>query len=105
VSELGGIFTLKFLIIHFLLISHHGSDESALTQEQIRGILQYLPTSEEKTALCHYLDAETSTVDNLCECEKFMVAIMAVKHAKRKLNAILYIQKFASSLEELRRGK
>jgi hypothetical protein len=45
-----------------------------------------------------------SKVDGLCECEKFMVAIMAVKHAKRKLNAILYMQKFASSIEELRRG-
>ena len=79
-------------------------DESALTQEQIRGILGYLPTSEEKTALRSYLDAGGSNdVDSLCECEKFMVAIMTVKHAKRKLNALLYIQKFASSLEELRR--
>jgi hypothetical protein len=34
-----------------------------------------------------------------------MVAIMAVKHAKQKLNAILYIKKFTSSLEELRRGE
>ena len=86
-------------------MSHHYSDDSCLTQEQIRGIIQYLPTSEEKTALRSYLDGDISTVDDLCECEKFMVAIMTVKHAKRKLNAILYMQKFASSLEELRRGK
>lgn len=33
-----------------------------------------------------------------------MVAMMNVKHAKRKLNAILYIQRFASSLAELQRG-
>jgi restriction endonuclease Mrr len=89
-----------------LTTSAHDSDDTALSQEQIRGVLQYLPTSEEKTALQTYLRNEgDSNVDGLCECEKFMVAIMAVKHAKQKLNAILYIQKFTSSLEELRRGE
>ena len=80
-------------------------DDSALTQEQIRGLLQYLLTSEEKSALRKYLDEKSGDIENLCECEKFMVAIMTVKHVKRKLDSILYIQKFASSLEELRRGK
>ena len=94
------------LISFFSSPTPYCSDESAFTQEQVRGILQYLPTSEEKTALRNYLDLGGShDVDSLCESEKFMVAMMTVKHAKRKLNAILYMQKFASSLEELRRGK
>jgi hypothetical protein len=80
-------------------------DDSALTQEQIRGLLQYLPTSEERSALRKYLDETSGDIENLCECEKFMVAIMIVKHVKRKLDSILYMQKFASSVEELRRGK
>lgn len=90
-------------ILTLQCIRYCDSDDSALTQEQIRGIIQYLPTSEEKAALRGYLDG--ATIDSLCECEKFMVAIMAVKHAKRKLNAILFIQKFDSSLAELQRGK
>ena len=75
-----------------------------MTQEQVNGILRFIPTSDEKRSLHHYLVDGHGSLASLCECEKFMVAVSKVKHAKRKLNAILFMQNFASSLEELRNG-
>ena len=39
----------------------------------------------------------------LCECEKFMVAMTGIEHAKRKLSAIQFMQSFGTCLEDLRR--
>jgi hypothetical protein len=74
-----------------------------MTPEQIRGIMQYTPTSEERSALRDYLGEPGHGSSDLCECEKFMVAMMGVKHANRKLSAILFMQSFSSCLEDLRR--
>jgi len=64
------------------------SDENALTAEQMQNIIEYLPTSEERKALEAYMlegDQDAAEkFDGLCECEKFMVAMMTVKHAERK---------------------
>ena len=42
--------------------------------------------------------------DGLCECEKFMVSMMTVKHAKRKVRALLFKLQFESCLEALYQG-
>jgi hypothetical protein len=43
--------------------------------------------------------------DGLCECEQFMVAIMTVKHAKRKVRALLFKLQFEGCLDSLEQGE
>jgi len=80
-------------------------NEHALTAEQIENIIEYLPTKEERKALEAYMleggqDA-AEKFDCLCECEKFMVSMMTVKHAKRKVRALLFKLQFQSCLEDI----
>ena len=91
----------------FLFVGLH-SDENAMTAEQMQNIIEYLPTSDERKALEAYMleggqDA-AEKFDGLCECEKFMVAMMTVKHAKRKVRALLFKLQFESCLESLEKG-
>lgn len=76
-----------------------------MTPEQIRAIIQLLPTTEEKRQLNTYLSRKHTTIGALCECEKFMVAMLKVRHAKRKLDALLFIKKFSTTIEELLNGE
>ncbi|CAB9521758.1 Disheveled-associated activator of morphogenesis 1 [Seminavis robusta] len=80
-------------------------DENCMTAEQIEHIIEYLPSREERKALEAYMleggqDA-AEKFDGLCECEKFMVSMMTVKHAKRKVRALLFKLQFESCLEAL----
>ena len=80
-------------------------DEQALTAEQIENIIEYLPTKEEGKALESYMleggqDA-AEKFEGLCECEKFMVSMMTVKHAKRKVTALLFKLQFESCILEI----
>ena len=84
------------------------SDENSMTAEQIEHIIEYLPTRDERKALEAYMleggqDA-AEKFDGLCECEKFMVSMMTVKHAKRKVRALLFKLQFESCLEALYQG-
>ena len=80
-------------------------NEKALSSEQIENIIEYLPTKEERKALEAYMleggqDA-AEKFDGLCECEKFMVSMMTVKHAKQKVRALLFKLQFESCLEDI----
>ena len=80
-------------------------DEQALSAEQIENIIEYLPTKEEGKALEAYMleggqDA-AEKFDGLCECEKFMVSMMTVKHAKRKVSALLFKLQFEDCITEI----
>lgn len=84
------------------------SDENCMTAEQIENIIEYLPNRDERRALEAYMleggqDA-AEKFDGLCECEKFMVSMMTVKHAKRKVRALLFKLQFESCLEALYQG-
>jgi hypothetical protein len=84
-------------------------DIQAFTAQQIESIIEYLPTKEERELLEKYMvsggqDA-AEKFKGLCECEKFMVSMMTVKHAKRKVNALLFKIQFASCLESIAAGK
>ena len=46
-----------------------------------------------------------SKFDGLCECEKFMVSMMTVKYAKRKVRALLFKLQFVSCLQSIADGK
>lgn len=85
------------------------SDGDALNAEQIEHIIEFLPTKEERNQLEKYMltggqDA-AEKFDGLCECEKFMVSMMTVKHAKRKVRALLFQLQFMSCLESIAEGK
>jgi Formin Homology 2 Domain len=41
--------------------------------------------------------------DALCECEKFMVSMMTVKHAKRKVSAILFKLQFETCIRDIQK--
>lgn len=80
-------------------------DGRGMTSEQMQNIIEFLPTSDERKALEAYMleggqDA-AEKFDGLCECEKFMVSMMTVKHAKRKVRALLFKLQFESFLSSL----
>eukprot|EP00536_Pseudo-nitzschia_multiseries_P012608 jgi/Psemu1/260762/estExt_Genewise1Plus.C_4910024 len=80
-------------------------DDSTLTAEQIQNVIEYLPTKEERDALQKYMleggqDA-AEKFEGLCECEKFMVSMMTVKHAKRKIRALLFKLQFMTCMESI----
>jgi Formin Homology 2 Domain/Subunit CCDC53 of WASH complex len=82
-------------------------DEHNLTAEQIENIIEYLPSKEERKALEAYMleggqDA-AEKFDGLCECEKFMVSMMTVKHAKRKVSALLFKLQFESCIRDIQK--
>lgn len=79
-------------------------DETAMSAEQMQGILEYIPTSAERKALRKYMTSSrdaASKFASLCECEKFMVAMMTVKHSKAKIKALLFKSQFHACLEDL----
>lgn len=80
-------------------------DEQDLTAAQIENVIEYLPTKEERKALEAYMleggqDA-AEKFEGLCECEKFMVSMMTVKHAKRKVSALLFKLQFESCIQDI----
>jgi hypothetical protein len=80
-----------------------------MTGEQMEHIIEYLPTKEERRALEAYMlegDQDAADkFDGLCECEKFMVAMMTVRHAKRKVRALLFKLQFEGCLDSLEQGE
>ena len=85
------------------------SDETTMTANQAQGIVEYMPTLDERQKLRDYMKAgdgdSASKFDKLCECEKFMVAMMTVKQSKRKLRALLFKLQFRGCIHDLARGK
>ena len=80
-------------------------NEKAMTVEQVQGILEYIPTKEEKSALRKYMTTSekdsADAFDDLCECEKFMVAMMTVKHSKEKVRALLFKLQFRQCVADM----
>ena len=55
-------------------------DETALTPQQLQSIVEYLPTAEESSALKQYAEVNgNDIIVDLCECEKFMFAMLDVR--------------------------
>lgn len=80
-----------------------------MTANQAQGIVEYMPTLDERKKLRDYMKAgegdSASKFEKLCECEKFMVAMMTVKQSKRKLRALLFKLQFRGCIHDLARGK
>jgi len=80
-------------------------DETAMSANQAQGIIEYMPTSEERKMLRDYMKGNNgdsaAKFETLCECEKFMVAMMTVKQSKRKLRALLFKLQFRGCIHDL----
>lgn len=82
-----------------------------MTANQAQGIIEYMPTLDERKALRDYMKANkngetaASSFQRLCECEKFMVAMMTVKQSKRKLRALLFKLQFRGCIHDLAHGE
>ena len=89
-------------------------DETAMSANQARGVIEYMPTLEERRSLREYMKSPggkggmTTSVERferLCECEKFMVAMMTVKQSKRKIRALLFKLQFRGCIHDLAHGE
>ena len=69
----------------------------------------YIPSKDERNALRAYITSygknSAEAFENLCECEKFMVAMMTVKHSKEKMRALQFKLQFNQCLQYLVNGK
>lgn len=80
-----------------------------MTANQAQGIVEYMPSQDERKKLREYMKGgegdAASKFEKLCECEKFMVAMMTVKQSKRKLRALLFKLQFRGCIHDLAHGK
>jgi Formin Homology 2 Domain len=74
-----------------------------LTLTQMNGLAQCLPTKEEAVALQTMLRTNTTTAEK-SECERFMVEMMRVQNAKEKLEAMSFLKRLPTRLDELVHG-
>jgi len=87
-------------------------NETAMSANQAQGIIEYMPTLAERKSLRDYMKAGPSqngesaakSFERLCECEKFMVAMMTVKQSKRKIRALLFKLQFRGCIHDLAHG-
>jgi len=79
-----------------------------MNQQQLTGIMEYLPSPQEKRLLKSYLNESNNLdecINELCECEKFMVSMLTVSHAKRKVRALIFKLQFMKSIDEVLNGE
>jgi hypothetical protein len=80
-------------------------NDNVMSIEQVQGILEYIPTKDEKQSLRKYMTSSdkdsADPFDELCECEKFMVAMMTVKHSREKVRALLFKLQFRQCVSDL----
>ncbi|KAL9187572.1 hypothetical protein ACHAXT_001675 [Thalassiosira profunda] len=88
-------------------------DETAMSSNQAQGIVEYMPTASERRALRAHMtgdgaggtgngnESSAAQFEKLCECEKFMVAMMTVAQSRKKLRALLFKLQFRGCIHDL----
>lgn len=80
-------------------------DETKMTANQVQGIIEYMPTPTERKSLRNYMKSghgrSEEKFDKLCECEKFMIAMISVKQSRMKLRALLFKLQFRGCIQDL----
>jgi hypothetical protein len=76
---------------------------------QLKSLKEFLPSPDEKIGLRLYLERASSSDelkksswDSLCECEKYMVAMMEIDNALDKFDCLLFESTFDSRLRDIR---
>lgn len=67
-------------------------DNTIMTADQVEKIIHFLPTPRESKLLQEYMAMNPTA--GLCECEKFMVAMMTVKKPALKMRTLLFKLQF-----------
>lgn len=108
----GSILLAKFKVDYKELAKKIDKMESIEAEaNEIRGMMQLLPTKDESLALRSYLppaDAPQADMDDaiskLGECEQYMAIMLDVPDAKNKFQSMLYRAEFESHFETIRDG-
>ena len=71
--------------------------------------MDYMPTDKERKLLMDYMnnskESKTECIERLCECEKFMVAMMEVEHLELKICALLFKLEGLARIDDLTCGE
>ena len=86
-------------------------DCGELDDTQLKALGEFLPTKDERFAIEGYIKAaslskqpEESAINDLCLCEKYMLAMMKVDMAHEKFECMLFKYQFDNKLKELMQG-
>lgn len=86
-------------------------DSGKLDDTQLKALLEFLPSQEEKAAIEQYIKDASSTeeskqaaMNDFCACEKYMHAMMNVEKADKKFECMLFKYQFEHKLNELMDG-
>jgi hypothetical protein len=75
-----------------------------MTADQAGKIMLCMPTDKERKSLRDYMN-KSKDIKRLCECEKFMVAMMEVEHSELKICALLFKLEGLEPIDDLTRGE
>ena len=65
--------------------------------------MEFIPSSQESEQLRDYI--KDKNLDQLCECEKFMVSMLPVLDAQQKTQTMLFMLQFPAAINEIKNGK
>ena len=75
---------------------------------QLKALKEFLPSQDEKTGLQLYLDKACSSeeskklaIESLCECEKYMLAMIRVNGAADKFDCLIFESQFATRVRDI----
>lgn len=75
---------------------------------QLKALQEFLPTDDEARGLSNYLtqhssseEAKKAAMNDLCACEKYMVAMMDVEDASAKFDCMIFRSQFESRRQEI----
>lgn len=108
----GSILLTKFKVDYKLLAKQVDNMEYVEAEgNELRGMMQLLPTKDESLALRSYLppaDAPQSeideAIDKLGECEQYMAVMLDIPDAKEKFQCMLFRAEFEQQVDSIRDG-
>jgi hypothetical protein len=75
---------------------------------QLKALKEFLPSQDEKTGLQSYMDRSSSTeemkksaFESLCECEKYMLAMLRIEGAVDKFDCLIFESQFAARVRDI----
>lgn len=94
-----------------MIILIHSRDCGNLDDTQLKALREFLPTKDERFAIDGYIKGASASsktkeaaINDLCACEKYMLAMMKVEMADEKFEAMLFKYQFDIKLKELMHG-
>jgi hypothetical protein len=110
---MNGSILLKKFKVNYLELARQVDQMEVIAAEgnELRGMMQLLPTKDESLALRSYLppvDAPQSEIDEsiakLGECEQYMAVMLDIEDVQNKFQAMVFRAEFDSIVESIRHG-